>query len=315
MADKSTLSYLAQLLDSHIAPIEASIRLLNICPDDKQAISQLIKNLRLGCTLAESVNQAEFTSQLEHEILKVAELSGKTSEALRFISSNIIKRQKRSHDLRMRLILPNAIIFIMLAIYTIRAMTAGSGIGSILISSIPVLTLSISITYLLISLVRHDASYWISFGWRLGLQTSSNKFRSLSDHFFFTLFYWQQDAGIDYISGAKILNKLFNASAFQQSMSNYLANINKGKTVTDALSDAHLLAAGELQQVIKTGENSGRLAHALKHFLKANQLHIDQSTDIALMWIPRIYYLITMIIGVKIYCSLHIFTQNTIITA
>lgn len=300
MVDKSTLKYLAQLLDSNIAPIEASTRLLSICPHDKHVITQLLKSLNLERTLATSIHQAGFTSRLEYEILKVAEQAGKTSQALRFISSNIQKRQKRSRDLRTRLILPNTIIFIILTINAVQAVTARVAISSILITSIIVIAISISITYLLISLARRDASYWLSIGWRLSLQQSSKLFRHYSDHFFFTLFYWQVDAGIDYISGAKTLSTLFDADTYQRSMTNYLHKLKNGETVTNALTDTHLLAPGELQQVISTGENSGRLTQALQHYLSTNQPKIDQSLNTLLTWIPRIYYFITMLMAVVI---------------
>jgi len=159
LTDKSRLNYLAQLLEAQIALLEASSRLIAICPHDKSAIEQLIKNLKLCRTLASSIHQAGFYSQLEHVVLKIAEQSGKTTEALHFISSNINKRQKRARELRTRLLLPNTVIFIMLAINIVRSVTAGENISSILIDSVPIIAATISITYLLLSMTKNYATY------------------------------------------------------------------------------------------------------------------------------------------------------------
>ncbi len=298
MADTSTLNYLARLLEAGIAPLEASIRLLEICPDEKSAIAQLNNNLKLGRTLASSVHQAGFTSHLEHEILKAAEQAGKLTPALHFISSNIQKRKKRSRGLRSRLLLPNAVIFIILTLYIIHLISADGEIFPVLIATAPIIAVTISITYLLLSLARNDATYWLSLGWRLGLHKSSKRFRRYSDYYFFTLFYWQSDAGIDYIVGAKTLSTLYDADAYQASMASYLQKINHGNSVSDALSNTGLLTSGELLQIIRSSEKSGRLSHALHHYLTLDQPQIDTSIDSVFTWIPRIYYAVIMLVGI-----------------
>jgi type II secretory pathway component PulF len=298
LADTSTLNYLAHLLDSGVAPLEASMRLIEVCPQEKTAITQLIKNLKLGHTFASSVNQAGSSSDLEYKILKVAEQAGKATSALRFISSNRLRRQKRSRDLHSRLLLPNAVILIMLTVYIIRSITTAEQIGSALITAITIIALSISITYLLLSLAHNDATYWLSLGWRLGLQKSSKRFSCYSDYYFYTLFYWHTNAGIDYITSAKILSTLYRADAYQTSISSYQQGLNNGKSVSDALFDADLLAPGELRQIIRTGEKSGRLPQALQHYLSIDQLQIDESIDSVSTWIPRIYYTVIMLLGI-----------------
>jgi len=297
LADQQTLIHLAKLLDVGLSPLEAVQRLRTICPDDELAISHMTRGLKLGRSIANVAHDAGFTSRLECEVLKVAENSGKLNEALHLIADNFHQRKKRTSALHTRLLLPNFIMLIILAISVVQALVTNSDIFFVLLKVILIMLFLLVFTKTLLSFVRDDATQWLSLGWRLGLQKSSILFRRYSEYTFFTLFSWQLEAGVDYISGAKTLETLINADSYRQQIRHYKKLVSEGNGVTDSLLSTDLMMPGELAQVVKTGEHSGRFSQSLMHFNIAEGLRLDQTTDTIFIWIPRIYYFVILVTG------------------
>ncbi len=297
MQDRPLLFDLAQLLEAGMAPVEAISRLQGGRAGKNRLLTQLHDDLRRGHTLAAALSASGFASRVEIEILKTAETAGKTTSALRLIAANDERRRARTQSLRLRLWLPNFVLFVALALQVVRAITAGSSLGTAVIGpGIIALAIAVISQFLLAALAR-DASIWQSYGWRLGLHRSSALYRQYFEQTFYTLFMWQTDAGIDYAAGAKTLRSLVDCRAYRNSVTRYERQVSNGNSVTESLSSVGLLVPGELQQVMKVGEQAGRLAAALQHYLYLRGQHLERVTEQIYAWLPRIYYIIVVVIG------------------
>ena len=70
-------------------------------------------------------------------------------------------------------------------------------------------------------------------------------------------------------------------------VSNYCA---QGVNVTNAIQQAKLPITREFNQILLTGEQSGRWEYSVRKFLEQNEILLDQRIDNAFEWAPRIYY-------------------------
>jgi type II secretory pathway component PulF len=287
---------LAQLLEAGIAPVEATSR-LRMGGRDQSALATLHTDLNRGYSFAASLQRAGFASELETEILKTAEQAGKLNEALRLVATRYERRRLRSGALRMRLWLPNTVLFLALAVGVIRAVTAGAAFLTVIFQASAVALVVIVITQLLVASTSRDASRWLSFGWRIGLHRSSDLFREFFELTFFTLFAWQADAGVDPVSGSKSLASLISAPDFRRAVNRYRDQITNGSTIASALMKAALVKPGELAEVINVGEQSGRLAESLQHYLRVHEIQLEAATNQIFAWAPRLYYFVIIIIA------------------
>jgi type II secretory pathway component PulF len=293
----SVLFDLAQLLEAGISPAEATERLLSDGTEKDPALEDLASAFRKGRSIADALSGAGFATKLETEILRSAEQSGKLSEALHLVANNFEKRKLRTHALRLRLWLPNFLVFIALVVGVVRDVTAGAAIGASIVQATFVIVVIFCITQMTLRATARDASRWLSFGWRWRLQNTSTLFRRFFEHTFYTMFLWQAQAGVDPISGARSLTSALDAPSYRRSLRRYVDKLNRGESVVDALRDAELLVPGELAEVINTGEHSGRLAPALEHYLDIQALSLERKANTIFAWIPRVYYFVVIIIS------------------
>ena len=297
MRDNPVLFDLAQLLDAGIAPREAAERLRGDRGGEERSLAALLTDLKRGRSLATALSAAGFATRLETEILKAAEDTGKLSEALRLVADNFEARRARASALRMRLWLPNTIVFIALAIGVVRATTAGADLSAALFVAMTIALAVAIVTQALLACARRDASRWLALGWRFGLQRTSALFGRYFEQTFYTLFAWQVESGRDYVSGAKILRSLIDTRSYRNAVDRYQTLIAAGGAVANALQQAELLVPGELATVIDVGEQSGRLAPALRHYLIHEGHRLDRATNGIFTWLPRIYYFFVLLVG------------------
>jgi type II secretory pathway component PulF len=301
LPDKQTLTHLAQLLDAGIAPLEACIRLEKICDHDKRAIRVIHRDVLLKRGLASGIYRAGFCSRVEHQFIRIAETSGKLGVALRFVSNNLVKRQQRAKQLRARLLLPIGALLIMLFINIIVSMTTKVPLSTILFNITLVIIVIITSSQLLLIAARQDASRWLSLGWTLRLHDNSKLFQRYFENLFFTLFCWQIEAGIDYISGSEALKSLLSAKSYAKTIDKYQKLISAGNGIAFSLIQTHLIKTAELKKVAVTGEESGRFSQALTHYLISEGHRLDSTSDTIFTWLPRIYYLFMIIYAVRFF--------------
>ena len=299
MTNPSIIQHLAQLLDVGIAPIDACRRLLDIRPEDEEIIKKLRKQLTKGQTLANAIYACKLCNRIENEIIKVAENSGKLQSALRWINNNIEQRQNRTRQLRTRLLLPNFVMLLMVIINIFIALANHANLFNVIINSSVTIIILASSTLVLLRFAESDATSWLSLGWQLNFHNTSTLFRRYFNFYLFTLLYWQVEAGVNYVTGAKQLSKLIDSDSYQKAIRHYQTLLSNGNSVVNSLASTQLISSGELAQTLRTGEESGRMSQALNHYLILEQQRLSQSSDTIHTWIPRIYYLIIVFFGIS----------------
>jgi len=290
---------LARLIEADIAPIAAVERLLGDPHEDKDraALQALAADLKRGCSLARALGSAGAAGRLECAVVDVGAQAGKLALALRFVADRFETRVRRAASLRVRLWLPNFVLFVALAVGVVRAVTAGAAPAAALFKAVLVGLAVIVLTRILLAALKLDANVWLTFGWRLGLHRRSALFREYFEQVFYTLVAWQAAAGIDPVTAAKALRGLLDAPDYVRAVDRYRRSVTDGRAFSRALEDAGLLVPGELRQVIVSGEASGRLAGSLEHYLGLQQARLERVTDTVFTWLPRFYYLCVLLLG------------------
>ena len=296
MQGKPLLSDLSHLLEAGIAPADAIARLHNSSTEDGRLLTQLRHDLQHVRSLAASLSASGFASRLESEISRTAEVSDKLCEELRLVSDRLEGRRARTRSLRVRMWLANFVLLAALAIQLVRATTVGIPLSTALIGPGIILLTVVGASQLLVGIAARDSGPWLSIGQHLGLHKSSVLFRQFFEQTFYTLFMWQADAGLDYAAAAKTLSPLVDCRSYRLTVERYRQKVAHGSGVTDALCRVNLLVPGELQQVVKVGEQSGQLAAALRRYLTRHGEHLERVTTNLYTWLPRIYCIIVLAI-------------------
>lgn len=297
MRESPFLFDLAQLLAAGLAPDAAVRRLEPRSASDGRRLDRLGADLQRGRALAPALAAAGYASKLEAAILAVGEQSGKLDEALRAVARTAERRRIRIAGLRVRLWFPNVVLAIILVIGITRAMTAGASLPAALtqagLTALPVVALTYAIVYAL----SRDATGWLTFAWRSGLIDSSTLARRGFEYTFYTVCKWQTDAGVDFLSGTATLGGLIDEHRYRQAVGRYRSSLQAGRPVTESLETAGLLKSGELREVVRVGEESGRLAPALGRYLDDEETRLDRITDTVFAWLPRSCYALVLLVG------------------
>lgn len=297
MRDNPVLFDLAHYLDAGLDPVTAVARVRSDRPRDKRALDRLQSELRRGRSLAEGLSAAGYAGKLDAAIISVGEQAGKLDAALRVVAQREERRRLRAAGLRFRLWLPNTVLAIVLVVGIIRAVTAGAALSAALIDAGSVALLVLAVTYAIVVALSRDPTSWLRLAWGTKLIDSSVILRRYFEHTFFTLFAWQADAGVDFISGATLLARLIDDPGYRKTVERYRASLRRGGSVTTSLETAGLIRGGELTEVIRTAEHAGRLAPALEHYLVAQGAQLERVTDAVFAWLPRAYYAIVFVLG------------------
>lgn len=297
MRDNPVLFDLAQYLDAGLDPAAAVARVRTDRRGDKRALDRLSAELRRGRPLAVALSAAGYAGQLDAAIIGVGEQAGKLDAALRAVALREERRRRRAAGLRVRLWFPNVVLAIVLAIGVVRSVTAGATLLAALVNAGITALLVLAVTYAIVTTLSRDPTGWLGLAWRGKLIDSSTLLRRYFEHTFFTLFAWQTDAGVDFVSGAPALAALIDDPHYRKTVARYRASLRRGVGVTESLEIAKLLRGGELAEVIRTGEHAGRLAPALEHYLAAEGARLERVSDTVFAWVPRVYYAIVFVLG------------------
>lgn len=297
MRGNPILLELAQFLEAGLDPATAVSRIRADKPADRRAIKQLRVALRRGQSLAAGLGAAGYTGKLDRAIIGVGEQAGKLTTALRAVARRVERRHSRTATLRARLWLPNAVLVIMLASNIVRALAAGTDLTVALIDAAIVAIPVLAIAAAIVAATAHDSIAWLQIAWRTKLTDSSATLREYFTFTFFTLFAWQANAGVDFITGATTLAALIDDPRYRKQVGRYRAALRRGESVTTALANAGLLHGGELTEVLRTAEHAGRIGSALEHYLATLGERLERTTDTVFAWLPRVYYAAVFVLG------------------
>ena len=287
---------LAQLLEVGIAPSEAIARLRTESTRHDSVFALLNRELKAGRTFASAMLASGIASQLESAVLAAAAQSAELSEALRYVAANAEKRETRVASMPVRLWLPNFILVIALVSKAVRTSSAGMPLSEL--SGIALVTLCIiALSQYLLYRLRHDAGSALAMAWRLGLQRTSDIVIRYFEHYFFSLFAWQVESGLDYLNATNTQSGLIDASTYRRSIQHDRAHLSQGGEVTKGLANAGLARTPELIEVLRTGEASGRIEQALRHYLDRLSAELDQLNERVFTYLPRAYYVLAMLLA------------------
>ena len=296
-AASNLLIDLAHLLESGVAPVDAVSRLDGRSHDEQQLCAVLQAELTRGRPLATAIAQTGIASRLEVEILKVAEQAGKLGDALRVTADHIEQRLRRRASLKARLWMPNALLVGVLVFSVVQTMTAGGSFVAALRSIIPVVVVAGGVSWMMLRGAARDRTGWLETGWRFGLIPRVSLLRRFHEQTFFHLLTWQMEAGVDPVSGSRVLGRLIKSGGFERAVTAYRQLLSGGATMSDALTRTKLLETGELAQVITSGEQAGRLSESLRHYFVLEDARLDVITTGFFTWMPRAYYFAVVIVG------------------
>jgi len=291
---------LATLCDAGISILDAAKRVAASHSNIK-AWSSVIAMLERGNKLSLALGKHGLISRYEQEVISVAEYAGRTSEGLRNISNSYDKRRLRISRLKSKLYYPFAILVVGILVSSILQIARNPELSKITVLSqaIFVLFTAILATKAMLNLMQKDACSWLSFAKQ---HSSSEWYKMQFQQVVFGALLWHISSGIDFKTGFTRIAKLIDAKIVQKKLklaSNYCAN---GLSVTNAVQQAKLPITREFNQILLTGEQSGRWEGSVRKFLEQNEFLLDQRIDNAFEWAPRIYYgvIVLMVIAVII---------------
>lgn len=260
-----------------------------------QSLVSVIIDLKKGAALSAALTKAKLITVYEKIILEVAENSGKTSVALNFIATSHELKQQRIKRFKAQLWLPVAVVVIAFLVGTVLSIAKGSSfLASIFSNSFSLAIVWVS-TLALLALLRIDILYWLSLGWRLGLQKSVGLYQHYFEYYFYTLLLWQVEAGVDYHTALGKNSKLLNARPYQIKIRNSQKLVESGKSIIHALNQNQLIFSHDFRHILSTGEQSGTLERSMNKVLDIRKTQIELTSDTVYVWLPRLYYVVIVL--------------------
>lgn len=300
------------LMDANACRAMATLLLSGLSPQQVFGVlgEQMSGNSRLAaaCMLAEAqvqqgqsfyqiLLQLSFFSRGQLLQVQIAELSGKLPQLLMQFAHSMQQQYARKQQLKVRLILSQAVIAIASVAGIVLALLKGGSVLPTLLSLIAMLF----ITRLLFWLLAVDKVYLLACIW----QGNSWLHRvALYKRFFeqqwYGLLVMQLETGIDAAQALNQLKEAFPSRDLQQQLRRCIAYLDKGYALTAALSQSGLILSSDLKQLLLAGEKSGRLAPMLRHYLDVEQKKLDVMLDSCYEWLPRFYYVVAVSVMLRV---------------
>lgn len=279
---------LATLYEAGISILDAARRVAASYPKIN-AWSSVIAMLERGHKLSSALGKNGLISRYEQEVISVAEYAGRVSEGLRSISNSYDKRRVRIGRLKSKLYYPFAILLVGIVVSSILAFSKNPEISKLLVISQAFfwLVAAILVTKFILNLMQKDACSWLSFAKQ---HSSSEWYKMQFQQIVFGALLWHISSGIDFKKGFNRITKLIDAKDVQIKLKMASNFCDQGFAITSAIQQAKLPITREFNQILLTGEQSGRWEYSVKRFLEQNEVLLDQKIDNAFEWAPRIYY-------------------------
>lgn len=264
--------------------------LSNIMPD-------LLAGLQRGFALGDGLRIAGALSRQNGFLVNVAEVSGKLPTALNDIADRAELRDARVSRLGSRLLLTRLVAFIIIAIAVVKDLAVGAPAFAAISGALLKFIFVMLLTGLLIRAVHMDTAVWLAWAWKLKLIAKRKRWQMLFEHYYYTVLRWQISAGIPPAQAVTAASEALDNDAFRALSGQAAMDLQQGRSFHDAMFVNELIFSVELDQVIRAGENAGRLDQSLTQYQEMQQLHIDLETDHLLAWLPRIAYFFVVLIA------------------
>ncbi|MFW5446655.1 MAG: type II secretion system F family protein [Methylophagaceae bacterium] len=254
----------------------------------------VISCLEKGNSLAQSLGESGLINRYEQEIISVAEFTGRTEQALVWLTRSHEKRARRVNQLKYKLILPFSVLLIGVIASSILTLIKSPNIAAlpVLGQAVFILATVAIITKVALYFLQKDVSNFIA---NIGLFSHLSLYKHLFEQMVFGALVWNIKAGIDFKTGFISVSELINSKALKNQLVNTSRYCGQGIGVTESIKQAKLPITSEFMQVLNIAEVSGRWEKAVEHYLKQKQELVDLKIDSAIEWAPRIYYVLVVV--------------------
>jgi len=294
---------LARLDEAGFPFLQAIELLLKTNKTSRKHILPLQKFLKLGNTIADSGYKAGLFNDFDKALLQAGEVSGNLGIIYKQLARYYGQKVKRQKKIKSQCYLPIVVLIIALFFQPLPALILNT------LSGVDYLLLSLGRLFkiALILYVGFNLSFWLTLG-KLKFLGLKNLVYSVQLKFPFIsswiitrqLNAFLHSLGLMLATGLPILealpkslNSISNPMLKNQFDPVVLAT-QQGGSLADALGDIKVMD-NQAIQLLLVGEQSGKLAKTLLHYVKIEQEKIDLQDDLLAEWIPRILYLLVSI--------------------
>ncbi|MFC6673113.1 type II secretion system F family protein [Marinobacterium aestuariivivens] len=290
---------LAALMGAGLSPLQAVEVLRRQYPALSQPLEHAMSRLSRGRSLSQSLGEGGFFGRHARILLEAGEFGGRLPEALRLIADRSEQHRRRLARFRARLWLP----LLLLLIATLAGLLLNTrfyqlSLGVALADAGMSLGFVFLLTTLLLKLLKLDRSGWLYWGWRLGLGRTG-LYRGFFEVGFYGLLSGMLDAGCDYVEALEHCRDLLDDRVYRGRVRIAQQALASGQDPSTALECAGLPLSPALRQLIRSAGAAGRLPQALGHHLRLEQQRLDLYLEAFYEWLPRIYYLLVIGIGLR----------------
>jgi len=283
---------LAALIDAGLAPLQAVEVLRQQYPEFGWPLSMLARRLKQGQPLWGALQSSTLYGPRALVLLRAAEEAGKLSDALRQIAGESERQKRRLAALRVQLWLPLGLLLvasladIFVLLYRREQTAAPSLFDVMLVPGVVWLA-----TLLLLRLLRRDSSFWLGWGWRIGLAPVPF-YQRFYDHELLRQLHWPLEAGMP---GALIpAQGLLDVADYRRRIGGAQQMLAAGSGLAETLVHHGLILGATPRQLLVTAERAGRLPEAIGHQLGLETGRLASTLDSLYQWLPRLYYLFVL---------------------
>lgn len=254
-----------------------------------------------GVSLTSAMQRAGAINKFDGVMLQTAEIAGRLPDGLNAIAQRRLKQIQRVDALSNAFWLPQCVLIIAALSAAFIRVSRGEGVLSTCVEVGFWLIVIRIATRLFLALLRLDPRVYLSALWPFNwLRKNSELFQIGFELTFYSAFLWQVRGGLDVQQATENCQNLLSNHSFKYSTMRAAHSMGKGIGVTDSLSQHGLILSKRLSMTVSIAEESGRWEQAIEHELGLQAAIITQSIDAKFKWIPRVYYVIVLLIGFRL---------------
>lgn len=274
-------------------PTSQALAVLNLPPRYRKQLDTMRKALQRGKTIAQAGSQAGIFNALESALIAAASQAGSPAAIYTRLAEQAALHARLAKQIRAKLALPALMLVLGLLIQPLPNLIMGTlSVGGYLFGVLMPMIL-IAVMYLLgksvfQSVARNTSSGMVRLLLQLplfGAWYTRSKQRDFVDSLALLL-----HAGVSMFEAIPMAQSTIHCAYLEAQCKPLLRQLQRGKTLTDALGAVPWLAEPQLIAMVKTGESSGTLAEMLQRFATQLSSELEHSATQFAAWLPRIIY-------------------------
>jgi len=263
----------------------------------KDTFKRIVGLIRRGQSLSLAFKQTNCIVDADFTLLNIAEKSGKLPEGLDAIARRRSEWLLRVSNLKANLLLPKGVLLVgALAGFFIRITSGGQAFSDAFAAVASVLVFAWLLIVLTVWLIERDALVWLSLGWRVSLLRRRWLTYQLGfEEAFYRLLSWQIESGISPDEALRANKNLLSAKNYQSSVMSAVHRASTGESIDNVLIQSDLALSQPLKRVLLASVQVGSWDKAVIHHLNVQKKALALKADDFFKWLPRFYYLITLL--------------------